>query len=308
MRILLLSLSLLIVPWFHAAAQVTVEVVLDEPEFLRDESMFVKIRVVNRSGQTLKFGQAADWLTFNVQSTEGHTVEKTGSAPVTGEFSLESAQSATKTVNLMPYFGFSEPGRYTISASVKIAQWNDDFTSSPKSFHIIRGARVWDQEFGVPRKDGPPEMRVYSLVRATGMKQTRLYARVTNPEETRVFRVAPLGQVVTFGSPEALVDRASQLHVLLQNGPRSFSYAVFNPEGEWVVRQTFDYTESRPALRVNDAGRVLVAGGVRRFMVTDLPAITAASATDVTNSAPVASPPSAPPVPAASKDGKPPNP
>ena len=299
MRNFLLLVSLLILPWFQAAAQVTVEVILDEPEFLRDESMFVKVRIVNRSGQTLKLGQAADWLTFNVQSPEANTVEKTGAVPVVGEFTLESSQSATKTVNLMPYFGFPQPGRYTLSASVRIPQWNDDFTSPAKSFHIIRGARVWNQEFGVPRKEGPPEMRVYSLVRATGIKQTRLYARVTDPGDTRVFRVTSLGQVVAFGKPEALVDRTSQFHVLLQNGPRSFSYCVFDPEGDWVARQTFDYTETRPTFRVNDAGRVLVVGGVRRFTATDLPAIKTASATEATKSLPIT-----PSVPETTKDGK----
>lgn len=304
MRFLLLTLSLFILPTWRATAQVTVEVVLDEPEFLRDESMFVKVRVVNRSGQALRLGQATDWLTFNVQSPDGHTVEKTGTVPVAGEFTIESAQTATKTVNLMPHFGFPQPGRYAVSASVRIPQWNDDFISPPKTFHIIRGARVWEQEFGVPRKEGPPEMRVYSLVRATGIKQTRLYVRVTDPEDNHVFRVAPLGQVVAFGKPEAQVDRSSQLHVLLQNGPRSFSYAVFSPDGEWTARQTFDYGETRPVLRMNDAGRVLVAGGVRRFAATDIPALTTAGGPATTNSTPDA-PPS---TPASPKDGISPRP
>lgn len=276
-----------------ASAQVTVEVVLDEPEFLRDESMFVKVRVSNRSGQALKLGQAEDWLTFNVQGLDGHTVEKHSAPSVAGEFTVESAQAATKTVNLMPHFGFSQPGRYTVSASVRVPQWNDDFISPAKTFHIIRGARVWEQEFGLPRKEGAPQMRLYSLVRATGMKQTRLYARVTDPGDNQVYRVVPLGPVVAFGKPEAQVDRLSQLHVLLQNGPRSFSYAALSPDGDWVARQTFDYTDTRPVLRVNDAGRVLVAGGLRRFSATDLPpnATGAASESISTSNPPSALPP-----------------
>jgi hypothetical protein len=103
------------------------------------------------------------------------------------------------------------------------------------------------------------------------MKMSRLYLRVTDVEDTRVFRVASMGQVVSFGKPEAQVDRLSKLHVLLQNGPRTFSYAVFDPNGDWVIRQTFEYTESRPVLRVNDTGHVLVAGGQRRFAPTDFP-------------------------------------
>ncbi len=292
----------------HAGAQVSVEVLLDELEFLRDESLTVKVRIVNRSGQALKLGQTADWLAFNVQSQDGHTVEKSGEVPVAGEFTIESSQTATKTVNLMPWFAFPQSGRYSVGATVKIAQWRDDFISPPKSFHIIRGARVWEQDFGVPRKEGAPEVRQYSLVRATGMKLTRLYVRVTDADDNRVFRVTSLGQVVSFGKPEAQVDRLSQLHVLLQNGPRTFVYAVFNPDGDWVARQTFEYTESRPVLRVNDAGRVLIAGGQRRFLATDFPAMPTASGPEGIHSNTIAAPASAtnrPPIsPAPTKDGR----
>ena len=104
MRTLLLAFGLLLTPLFHAAAQISVDLVLDELEFLRDESLTVKVRIVNRSGQPLKLGATADWLTFNLQSQDGHTVEKSGEVPVIGEFTIESSEIATKTVNLMPWF------------------------------------------------------------------------------------------------------------------------------------------------------------------------------------------------------------
>jgi len=283
MRILLLAFGLLLTPLFHAAAQVTVDVTLDELEFLRDESLTVKVRIANRSGQPLKFGQTADWLVFNLQTQDGHTVERIGEVPVTGEFTIESSQTATKSVDLMPWFSFPQPGRYSVVATVKIPQWSDDFVSTPKTFHIIRGSRVWEQEFGVPRKEGAPEVRQYSLVRSSGMKMSRLYLRVSDVEDTKVFRVVSLGQVVSFGKPEARVDRFSKLHVLLQNGPRTFSYAVFDPNGDWVIRQTFEYTESRPVLRVNEAGNVLVGGGQRRFAPTDFPSSAIVSPGEGTN-------------------------
>jgi len=303
MRIPLLAFALLIASLFHAAAQVSVEVVFDETEFLRDESMFLKVRIVNRSGQALKLGQTADWLTFNVQSHDGHGVDKLGEVPVKGEFTVESSQTATKTVNLMPHYSFSQSGRYSVSATVRIPEWSDDFTSSFKPFFITRGVRIWDQQFGVPRKEGPPEVRLYSLVQATGMKKTRLYVRITDTTDNHVFRVVPLGQVVTFGKPEAQVDRASRLHVLFQNGARTFSYGVFTPDGEWVTRQTHEYSDTRPILRVNDMGAVLITGGARRFMVTDFPPEVASGAPTNSVVVPATSAPTAKP-PSRKKDGK----
>ena len=49
---------------FSAPAQVTVDVVLDQEQFLPTETMPVAVRITNRSGQPLHLGADADWLTF----------------------------------------------------------------------------------------------------------------------------------------------------------------------------------------------------------------------------------------------------
>jgi hypothetical protein len=67
------------------------------------------------------------------------------------------------------------------------------------------------------------------------------------------------------------VDKLSNLHVLYQNGATSFSYTVFNPEGELLTRQTFDYAATRPRLHGNDDGSISVVGGVRRVTANDVP-------------------------------------
>jgi hypothetical protein len=299
MRIVFLTFGLLMTSLVHGLAQLTVEVLLAEPEFLRDESLIVRVRIANRSGQSLQLGQAADWLSFAVESHDGHSVDKASEVPVLGPFTVESSQTATKTVNLVPHLQFPQPGRYSVMATVKVPEWNQEFFSAPKTFHIIRGARIWEQEFGVPRKEGAPEVRKYSLVRAQGLKEVRLYARVTDLEENRVFRVVPLGQLVSFGKPETQVDKQSRLHVLFQNGPRSFLYAAFTPDGEWAVRQCHDYGETRPTLGLSETGRVLVNGGFRRYTATDIPPSATASADEP------AKPPVAPPADAPGKEGKP---
>jgi hypothetical protein len=89
--------------------------------------------------------------------------------------------------------------------------------------------------------------------------------------ENKVFRVFPIGPLVSFSQPEAQVDRTSYLHVLFQTGARSFLFQAINPDGEVVLRQSYDYTASRPVLRANDEGRIFVAGGARRLTASDIP-------------------------------------
>jgi hypothetical protein len=269
--------GLLLLVALSAQAQVSVELVLEQDQFLRDESLPVKVRIVNRSGQTLRFGPESDWLAFNVEMREGKVVQKSGDLAVSGEFTLDSSMVATRLVDLSSAYKFELPGRYNISAVVKVKDWQKEFPSKPKPLDIVRGTKLWEQEFGVPTDSGTPEVRKYILQQAQYQKRLVLYLRVTDPAERYSYRCIPVGPLVSFNRPEAQVDRASNLHLLFQTGARSFRYNVFNPAAEPVVRQHHDYGHSRPTLRMNDAGGIFVHGGMRRIVADDLPAPAIAS-------------------------------
>ena len=255
--------------------QVTVEVTLDQDQFLPAETIVAAVRIANRSGQTLLLGGTPDWLTFSVEAREGLIVPKMDEVPVTGEFVLESSKVATKRVNLTPFFRLTKPGRYSVAASVRIQPWDKEFSSTPKAFDIIQGTKLWEQDFGVPPPAGAettnPEVRKYALQQANYLKQLRLYLRLTDAAESRTLRLFSLGAMVSFGRPEPQVDQQCNLHVLFQTGARSFSYCVVNPDGQVIVRQTYDYANTRPRLQVDSAGRFSVTGGARRVTADDLP-------------------------------------
>src|SRR5262245_43442587 len=173
-----------------ANAQVSVELLLDQQQFLRDESLPVKVRFTNRSGQAIKIGKETDWLSFTIEQRDGFAVQRTSDFSVPGEFSVESSFAATRSADLMPYYDL-QPGRYTISAVVKLKQWNQEVASPPKTFEIVRGTKIWEQEIGVPSNGGVPEVRKYILQQAQYQKQLMLYLRVTDSSERQVFRVVP---------------------------------------------------------------------------------------------------------------------
>jgi hypothetical protein len=136
---------------------------------------------------------------------------------------------------------------------------------------VLSGTKLWEREFGLPSST-IPEVRKYALQQATFAKQLRLYVRLTDQNESKVFRVRPLGMLVSFSNPEAQVDKLSHLHVLFQNGARTFLYSIVTPDGDQIIRQTYDYVnDSRPRLRVEEDGRIVVAGGQRRILLSDLP-------------------------------------
>src|SRR5689334_3792730 len=90
-----------------AHAQLSVEVLLEQQQFLKDETLPVIVRITNRSGQTVQFGKTNGWLTFNAESRDGYVVSKLGEPAVAGEFSLESATLANRRVDLGSCFDFT---------------------------------------------------------------------------------------------------------------------------------------------------------------------------------------------------------
>lgn len=247
--------------------------------------MPVAVRITNRSGQTLAFGQKEGWLTFEVAAQDGYLAYKNGDAPVKGEFTLQSSERATVHVNLEPYFQLGKPGHYTVTATVSIPEWGRNISSTPKGFDIIQGAQLWSQSFGVPRAPGdtnPPEMRRYALQEANYLRgQITLYAQVMD-DSGKITKVITIGPMISFGQPQPEVDKLSDLHVLYQNGPRSFLYTVIDPDGDILVRQTYEFT-TRPRLMVDKDGNLGVVGGARRLSPNDIPPSTPSVGNDISS-------------------------
>jgi hypothetical protein len=278
MKFLPFILGLTLLTLVNARAQVSVEVVLDQEQFLPSESVPVAVRITNRSGQTLHFGADANWLTFSVESADRFVVIKNSEVPVAGEFDLDSSQMATKRVDLAPYFVLSQVGRYRIVATLRIKEWNAQISSPAKGFDVINGAKLWSQDFGLPVPAGvtnqTPEVRRYSLIEANYLRsQLRLYVQVSDESEARVFKVSAVGPLVSFSQPEAKLDRLSNLHVLYQSGAQAFTYSVVNPNGDITKQEVYDYFNSRPRLSVKENGDVAVTGGVRRVKSAELPQV-----------------------------------
>ncbi|HVM49240.1 MAG TPA: hypothetical protein VMU04_14510 [Candidatus Acidoferrum sp.] len=259
-----------------AVAQVTVEVTQEQNEFLPGETIITAVHITNHSGETLRLGDDPDWLSFAVESHDREIVPRTGAVPVVGEFLLPSSKVATKRVDLAPYFSAELPGGYSVTATVRIKGWSHDFTSAPKKFDVVEGARLWEQEVGLPQAGNAtnyaPVTRKYILQQAHYLRnELRLYLRVTDGLGGKTYCVFPVGHMVSFGRPEPQVDRYSNLHLLYQDKAHSYDYVVFNPDGKVLLHETFDYLTTRPRLQPEGDGMVTVVGGSRRVTANDVP-------------------------------------
>jgi hypothetical protein len=257
-----------------ARAQVDVEVVMGQSEFLASEEVPVSVRVVNHSGQTLHFGPE-DWLSYSVEAQDGLIVVKSGDPPMGHNFDVASAEVATQHSDVAPYFTISRTGHYTVVATVKLKDWGTEVASAPKGFDVIQGVKLWEQEFGVPDSSSTnheaPEVRKYILQKATYLEHLRLYLRITDPEESHVFRVLAIGPMTSFSTPLTQLDPQNNLHLLYGESARTYLYVVVNPDGELTTRQTYYYTDKAPRMKTDDSGAIVIRGGERHESPDDIP-------------------------------------
>src|ERR1700722_751152 len=263
---------------------VTAELQLDQNQFLPDEDVPLKVQISNRSGQTVVLGADKLWITFSVIGEHDYLVPKLGEMPVQGPFTLLSGQSVTAYFNPPPYYSFRKPSRYSLGATIKIPQWKQEIACRPVSFMVSEGLPLpflGDLTFGLPPPPGvtnaPPEVRHYSLLKASDLEELRLYFRLTD-KDGRTLRVFPLARMISFSAPVAKMDRGNNLHVLLQTGARTFTYAVIDPNGNLLARQFHEYGIARPSLQLRDDGEVVVEGGRRVLTWYDIPAPATAAA------------------------------
>jgi len=256
-----------------ALAQLDVEVVLEQDKFLPGEPFVAAVRLENSSGQMLRLGEEMDWVKFTVETVDGRPAPQRGEPPVKNPFDFDSTKRATLRVDLEPHFDLRPPGRYRISATVTVPSWSRQLVTKPVAFEVVEGTRLWEQEFGVPNTEPGqlPEMRKYALQQANYLrKQLRLYLRVS-AEDGSVIKLINVGPMISFSHPEPRLDRTSRLHLLYQSGAKTFEYLVVSPAGAIEVRQLYEYSETRPRLRVEENGEFKIIGGVRVKRAEDLP-------------------------------------
>ena len=248
----------------RASAQVRVDISLKRKLYVLYEPLIATVTINNLSGRPLLLDNADRnrWFGFTIETGDGRLVP-----PINPDYALAPAavgpgEQLTRAVNLTPLFPLHEFGLYRIKATVYVGDFGRYFSSPALGVEITEGRPIWQEVVGVPVAEGKSELRTLTLLSHKLSRTTRLYLRIEDREKGRVYATHQLGQYLTFGRPEVMLDANNQIHILQNSSPKQYLYSHIGLGGEVIARQAYtEVGKSRPALAKQEGGSVSVIGG-----------------------------------------------
>jgi hypothetical protein len=254
---------LLVLGLHEAAAQVRVDISLKRKLYVMYEPLIAAVTVHNLSGRPLLLDNTAEhrWLSFNIESADGRIIPPNNPDYAFPPAAIEPGEKLPAAFNLTPLFPLQEFGLYRIRASVYVPEFGRFFSSPPLAVEITEGRPIWQEVVGVPGGDGKPSLRTITLLSHKLSRSTRLYARIEDRENGRIYATHQLGPFLTFGRPDVILDARNEIHILQNSAPKQFLYTHLDLDGKVIDRQFYVEAGSRPRLAKQDGGTVVVSGG-----------------------------------------------
>lgn len=246
-----------------AHAQVRVDISFKRKLYVLYEPLIATVTINNLSGRPLLLEDSGDkrWFSFTIETADGRLI-----SPVNADYSLAPAgvgpgEKLTRAVNLTPLYPMHDFGLYRVRATVFVSAFDRYFSSPPLAVEITDGRPIWQEVVGVPGASGDPELRTITLLSHKLSRSTRLYVRIENKERGRVYATHQLGQFLTFGRPEVMLDSENQIHILQNTLPKEFRYTHIGLDGQVLGQAEYREAGSRPTLVKQAGGSVAVKGG-----------------------------------------------
>lgn len=263
------------------AAQVSVELMLNQEKYMQYEPVYARVRLRNYSGQPLVFGKNEKLkgellleIELNrrlIQPIESEDFSLIGTVLMPG-------QTSEFVFRVDKYYKLTKPGHYTMHAYIRHKMLADMFRSRDCMMEITQGVELWKRTVGVPdvlaggrseeNRTKTMRMRTFSL-RVMTEKSTRYYYVVVE-DKKRVYCVMRVGKEVSSAPRSQEVDMLSRLHVIVPVASKLYRYLVVNLDGKIEQQEMLKQDRSVPVLRRDPrTGQVTRIGGTEALPGVD---------------------------------------
>jgi hypothetical protein len=246
-----------------AFAQVRVDISFKRKLYVMYEPLIATVTINNLSGRPLLLDNSENdrWFGFTIETADGRLVPPSNPNYALAPAAVGAGEKLTRAVNLTPLFPLDEFGLYRVKATVYVGAFSRFFSSPSLPVEITDGRPIWQEVVGVPGAAGEPELRTITLLSHKLSRSTRLYVRIEDRQRGRVYATHQLGQFLTFGRPEVMLDSENQIHILQNTLPKEFRYTHLGLNGQVLGQQDYREAGSRPGLVKKAGGAVAVVGG-----------------------------------------------
>lgn len=231
------TLFCLIASSLSASAQIATSLRIPRKIYLAGEPVIAVVSVTNHAGRTLVFQSdgRVPWLSFDLKKTNGNSAFALPASQF-GPMKIEAGQTLAREVDLSQHFQLSEPGNFSVFASVREPQEGMVYSTTNKQFFSLSTGRThWSQKVGLPGSSGAS--RAYHLIQFTDGNKSYLYAQIRDGENISPIHTFQLGESLTIRRPITSVDRKQNMHVLYLGTPTMWVHCVINFDGQLLARQ-----------------------------------------------------------------------
>jgi hypothetical protein len=247
--------------------QIALQLSMEREHFLVYEDIPLIVTVHNLSNRPVKLVNHEDgrsWLEVQVFRGEADLIKVIRPVTIDDELVVPPRQSLSRLINLTPLYDLRSRGLFRVQAMI---QAGDITAASPVlEFSLMNGREIARQLVGVSgattAEDG---MRVYSLQVRQTADHGFLYVCVRDDDKGMVYAMLPMGLYIPLEPPMTMVDRDTNLHVMLRSGPRQMGYAKIDAYGRILDRAIYSDDGSSPGLVRAQEGSVRVQGGEKIF-------------------------------------------
>ena len=248
-----------------ARAQITVDLSIRRTIFVAYEPLLATVRITNLSGNRLLLAdvEGRKWFGFQIETLDGRPIPPTDPNYEVEPIQVGTGETITRTVNLTQLYPLCDFGSYRIRAVVYSAELSGFFSSPPLTVEVTEGRLMWQQTVGVPSAPGiAPSTRTISLLTHRLAEKTDLYLRIEDKTSGLVFCTHRLGDLISYGKPDILLDSSNTIHVLQNNVPRQFIYSKVGLDGKILERLSYNAPKTRPQLVKGPDGSIAVIGAI----------------------------------------------
>ncbi|MDQ3624540.1 MAG: hypothetical protein M3463_18995, partial [Verrucomicrobiota bacterium] len=224
-RCLLFALALF-TSWVPAQGQLSVNLSIKRPNYIRHEPILATVAITNLSGRDLLLRDAeSPWFGFHISPSgqEGMLVPPRNREYRLDPLEIKMGQTVKHTSNLNSLYEISEYGRYRVRAAIYVADMSKYFLSPAKVLEITEGRTLWQVTVGVPEAlTNGGSQHTLSVLEHHIDKHRYLYARVQDRDSGAVFCTYQLGHLLDGHKPEMQLDTANNLYILHLVGMKTY--------------------------------------------------------------------------------------